>query len=88
MNMSDSIVSIFDLSDEILLTIFKKLNNFDALYSFGGVNRKLDNGACDITFTRAIDLMITSSNGANNSKTNAIFDRSWIYILPRIHDNV
>ena len=38
MNMNNSIVSILDLSDEILLIIFKKLNNIDALYSFVGVN--------------------------------------------------
>jgi hypothetical protein len=81
-------MSILDLPDEILLTIFKKLKNFDVLYSLVGVNQKLDNVACDVNFTRAVDLMAISSDGASDSRTNAILDRLCMDILPRIHDNV
>jgi hypothetical protein len=40
--MNNSIVNIVDLPDEILLTIFKKLDNLDVLYSLVGVNTELD----------------------------------------------
>ena len=86
--MNDSTVGILDLSDEILLTILKNLNNFDVLYSLVGVNKKLDNVACDINFTRNVDLMILPSNRANDCKTNVIFDRVFMHILPRIHEKV
>jgi hypothetical protein len=55
--MNNSTVGIVDLPDELLLTIFKKLDNFDVLYSLMGVNKKLDSVACDINFTRSVDLM-------------------------------
>ncbi len=88
MSMNDSFVNIVDLPDEILLIILKKLNRFDVLYSLVGVNEKLDNVACDINFTRAVDLLTISSNGVNNSITHAILDRFCMHILPRIHKNV
>ncbi len=86
--MSDSTVSILDLPDELLLTIFKKLNNFDVLFSLLGVNQKLDNVACDMNFTRAVDLLTISLNEVSDSRTNAILDRFCMYILPRIHEKV
>ncbi|CAF2806024.1 unnamed protein product [Rotaria sp. Silwood2] len=86
--MNNSIVSIIDLSDEILLTIFKKLDNFDVLYSLVGVNKKLDNVACDIDFTRSVDLMTISLNGVADPGTNAILDRFCMHILPHIHNKV
>ncbi|CAF1599863.1 unnamed protein product [Rotaria sordida] len=88
MNMDNSFVNIVDLSNEMLFYIFKKLNNFDVLYSMVGVNEKLDNVACDRTFTQSIDLTSISSNEKDNSKTNAILDRFCLHILPRIHDNI
>jgi hypothetical protein len=86
--MADSIVSILDLPDEILFTIFKKLNNFDLLYSLAGIHRKLDNVVCDIKFTQALDLTKISSKGAGDSRTNVLLDRFCLYILPQIHNNV
>ncbi len=87
-SMTDSIVSILDLPNEILFTIFKKLNNVDLLYSLVGIHRKLDNVACDIKFTQALDLTKMSSKGAGDSRTNKLLDRFCLYILPRIHNNV
>ncbi len=81
-------MSIVDLSDEILHTIFKKLDDFDVLYSLVGVNQRLNNVACDINFTRAVDLTTISSNEGDDVKNNAILDRFCMHILPRIHDNV
>ena len=86
--MSNSIVSIVDLPDEILITIFKKLHNFDVLYSLVGVNKKLDNVACDVNFTRSVDLMTILSDGLDDSRTNAILDRFCMDILPRIRNKM
>jgi len=86
--MNNSIISIVHLPDEMLLTIFNKLNNIDVLYSFVGVNQKLDNIACDINFTRAIDLVTIASNKDADSRTNPILDRFYMHILPRIHENI
>ncbi len=41
-------------------------------------HQQLDNVACDINFTRAVDLVSIPSNAANNSKTNAILNLKWI----------
>jgi hypothetical protein len=86
--MNYSPVSIVDLPDELLLTIFKKLDNFDVVYSLVGVNQKLDNVACDISFTRALDLMTIASNEVDDSRMNTILDRFCMHILPRIHHKV
>jgi hypothetical protein len=86
--MNQSIVNIIDLPEEILLHVLKKLNNFDVLYSLVGVNEKLDRLACDISFTRLVDLMTIESNRVTDSRCNAILDRFCIEILPRIHDKV
>ncbi|CAF3808873.1 unnamed protein product [Rotaria magnacalcarata] len=86
--MDISNVSILDLPDEILLTIFKKLNNIDLLYSLIGINQKLDRFACDINFTKDVDLTTVSSNDTNNSRLNAMVDRFCTYILRRVHNNV
>ena len=86
--MNYSTVNILDLCDEMLLTIFNKLNNIDVLYSLIGVNQKLDRLAQDITFTRSIDLVTISSNEDNNSRTNSILDRFCFHIIPRIQHNI
>ncbi|CAF1503362.1 unnamed protein product [Rotaria sordida] len=82
--MNNSIARIVDLPDEILVTIFKKLHSFDVLYSLVGVNKKLDKVACDVTFTRSIDLTTISLDKADDSRINAILDRFCMGILPRI----
>jgi len=63
--MNSLIVSILDLSEEILFTIFKKLKNIDLLRSLGGINQKLNKVVCDINFTQAVDLTRVSSNEAS-----------------------
>ncbi|CAF3416722.1 unnamed protein product [Rotaria sp. Silwood2] len=88
MSVDNSFVSIVDLPNEMLLNIFNKLNNFDVLYSLVGVNKKLDNVACDRTFTQFIGLTTISSSEKDDSKTNATLDRFCLHILPRIHNNV
>lgn len=82
MNMDNSLVSIVNLPIEMLLNIF------DVLYSLVGTNEKLDNIACDRTFTRSIDLTFISSSEKDDSKTNALLHRFCLHILPPIHNNV
>ncbi len=40
--MEDSCIQLEDLPDEILLIIFKNLDNCHVLYSFMGLNQRLD----------------------------------------------
>lgn len=81
-------MSIVDLPDEILLIILKKLHPIDALYLLVGVKQKLNKVACDIHFTRSLNLMIKSSNDENNIITDTMIDRFFMEILPRMYHNV
>ena len=75
MRMDNSTATIVDLPDEILLTIFSKLDHIETLYSLVGVNQKLDKIACDINFTRSLAFIMKSPNGADNSVTDAMLNR-------------
>jgi hypothetical protein len=88
MSIIKPFVNIDDLPDEILLNVFKRLHEFDVLYSLVGVNQKLDNVACDACFTRTVDLTTIPSNKGNDPITNAILDRFSMEILPRIRDKM
>ena len=88
MSMSHSIVSILDLPDEVLLTIFKKLHNIDLFYSLLGIDPRFDQIVCDTTFSQAVDLTTLLSNEASDSENNTVADRFYTHILPRIHNNV
>ncbi|CAF1617626.1 unnamed protein product [Rotaria magnacalcarata] len=65
-----------------------KIENFDALYLLIDVNRKSNTVVRDVDFIRILNLIMISSNGANNSKSSAILDGFFMRILPRIHDNI
>ncbi len=86
--MSSLSVNIIDLSDEILLFIFKMINNIELLYSVMGINQRLDKVACDISLTHSLDLTRISYNDGNNSRMNEILDRFSMDILPRIHHKI
>jgi hypothetical protein len=88
MNLSNLIVSILDLLDEVLFTIFKKLNNIDLLYSLLGVNSRLDNVVCDNTFSQAVDLTALLLNEPSDSRNNAVAGRFYAHIVPRTRNNV
>ncbi|CAF4454937.1 unnamed protein product [Rotaria magnacalcarata] len=49
--MKYSCVELNDLPDEILLIIFKKLNNLEVLYSFQGFNERFNKIIHDSMFT-------------------------------------
>jgi hypothetical protein len=81
-------VLLLDLPDEMLMTIFKKLDPVNVLYSLMGVNRRLDRLACDPVFINSIDLRAVSSTDYVSSLRNPIFERFCAEILPRIHHHV
>lgn len=81
-------VNIVNLSDEILLYIFKMINNFELLYSIVGINQRLDKIACDISITHSLDLTHISLNDRSNSRTNEILDRFSMEILPQISHKI
>ncbi|CAF4111412.1 unnamed protein product, partial [Adineta steineri] len=79
MNQPD--IHLLDLPDEMLLTIFKNLDNTYVLYSFLSIgNNRLDTLLRDETLT--IDIDLTSINEIT------ILYQVLLYILPRIHHNV
>jgi hypothetical protein len=45
--MNRSYVQLKDLPDELLMFIFKQMNNVEVLYSLFGVNERLDSLAID-----------------------------------------
>ena len=57
MNMEYSSIRLNDLLDEILMIIFKKLNNLDVLYSMIGVNKRLNQIVKDSIFTNDFALV-------------------------------
>ncbi|CAF1684565.1 unnamed protein product [Rotaria magnacalcarata] len=78
MNQSD--IHLLDLPNEILLTILKKLDNIDILYSLCGINNeRLDILIQNIVSNNILDFVITSP------MTDVKLDRFCSYILPRSH---
>ncbi len=87
-NMNYSSVNILDLSDEMLLTIFNKLNNIDVLYSLIGVNQKLDRLARDIICTQSLDLATLISRKGDVRRILSILNRLCFSIIPQIQHNI
>ncbi|CAF2771295.1 unnamed protein product [Rotaria sp. Silwood2] len=85
--MEHSCVQLDDLPDEILLIIFQKLHNCDVLYSFIGLNKRLDTIVNDTIFTRNLTL-ITSAHSPSYQFTDMVLDRFCREILPRINDKI
>ena len=86
--MSSLSINIVDLSDEILLLIFKMINNVELLYSLMNINQRLDKVICDTSLTHSLDLTKILVNDENNSSINDILNRFSTHILPRIHYNI
>ena len=85
--MKDSSVQLDDLPDEILLIIFQNLHNCDVLYSFMGLNKRLDTILNDKIFTRNLTL-IKSVHNSSNQFTDITFDRFCLEILPKINHKI
>jgi hypothetical protein len=78
-------IELNDLPDEILLIIFGKLDNLDILYSFHGVNKRLNVIIRDSIFTSSLNFVEWSSNKfCNKFSSNIILNRFCLQILPDI----
>ncbi|CAF1589247.1 unnamed protein product [Rotaria magnacalcarata] len=87
--MKHSCVELSDLPDEILLIIFKNLDNLEVLYSFEGVNERLNKIIHDPIFTRHLNFLKWSSNKLMNKfSSNVIHDRFCLQILPEISTKI
>ena len=82
--MDYSFIKLTDLPDEILLIIFKKLYNFEVLYSLIGINDRLNKIAVDSIFTRDLTLMRYISVDSICPLSNQILDRLCTQVLPNI----
>ena len=81
-------VQLNNLPDEILLIIFKKLNNVALLYSVIGVDTCLNKIVYDSIFTKHLILMTFASNGCFYSLADLILDLFCSYILPKIRQKI
>ncbi len=87
--MNQSNVGLLDLPNEILLTILKKLDNIDVLYSLLDVdNQRLDTIAQENIFTNTLNFVSTTFTNDISSISDTIVHRFCINILPKIHHNV
>jgi hypothetical protein len=86
--MEHSSVQLNDLPDEILLIIFKNLNNINLLYSLIGVNKRLDEIAHDSMFTNSLTLFGSLLCDNISPLPDLMLDRFCSQILPDIHHNI
>jgi hypothetical protein len=88
--MNQHNVHLFDLPNEILFLILKKLENVDVLYSLLGINnQRLDIIAQEQIFSNILNFVsIAQSTDEISSISDSILDRFRIDIIPRIYKNV
>jgi hypothetical protein len=96
--MERSYVQLTDLPDEILIYIFKKLDNIILLNSLSGVNIRLNKIIYDFIFTNRLTLLISVpiplieltsiSNYYIYPLPCPMLDCYCLHILPKIHQNV
>ncbi|CAF1370362.1 unnamed protein product [Rotaria sordida] len=88
-NMKYSCVELNDLPDEILLIIFKKLDNLEALYSCQGINERLNKIIYDPIFTSRLSFLKWSFNKCiNKFSSDMILNKFCLQILPKIHTKI
>ncbi len=81
-------INILDLPDEMLLSIFNKLNNVDILYLLVDVNQRFDRLALNSLYIHDLDLTINSLLDCKSKKYYEVLDRICKSILPRIHHKI
>ncbi|CAF3390051.1 unnamed protein product [Rotaria sp. Silwood2] len=86
--MTYSSVQLNDLPDEILLIIFKKLNNIEVLSSLFNVNKRLNKIVHDSIFTSDLTLLKYLSHNSTYSLPDPLLDRFCSEILPEIHHKI
>ncbi|CAF4481660.1 unnamed protein product, partial [Rotaria socialis] len=89
MIMGYSCVRFNDLPDEILMVIFKNMNNVEVLYSLKGVNQRLNKLVQDSTFTSRLTFVKRcSDNFFDVFPCNMMLNRFCLQILPEVHDKI
>ena len=86
--MENSTVQLMDLPDELLLMIFKHLDNREMLLSLMGVHVRLDEIISDPIFTKCLTLMRLSMDNVIYPLARRKLDRFCSEILPRIGEQV
>ncbi|CAF4992598.1 unnamed protein product [Rotaria sp. Silwood1] len=87
--MNQSNIGLLDLPNEILLIIFKKLDNMDVLYSLLCVNnRRLDTIIQENDFASILNFVLTSSFNATFAPVDLRVDQFCTSILRKIHHKV
>ena len=86
--MMNSSIELIDLPEELLLILFKKLNNVDLLYSLIGISKQLDRVLHDSIFIRHLSLLSSSSDRYLYPIRDDILDRFCFEILPKIHHRI
>ncbi|CAF2837110.1 unnamed protein product [Rotaria sp. Silwood2] len=87
--MCESCITLFDLPNEMLLLILKKLNNIDVLYSLFGVdNQRLDPILQSEAFIKTLNFVLTTTSNDVLPIADSILNRYCIDILPKINYNV
>jgi hypothetical protein len=88
-NMEYACVGLNNLPDEILMLILKKLNNLDVLYSFQGVNQRLNKVIQEPIFANHLTFVKRlSHNFIDLLCCDMILDRFGLQILPSIHHQI
>jgi hypothetical protein len=87
--MNGSCVQLNDLPDELLMFIFKQMNNVEVLYSLFGVNKRFNSILQDPIITNRLNFLKRSSkNFVNIFSPDIIFNRFCLQILPAIHAKI
>ncbi|CAF2739142.1 unnamed protein product [Rotaria sp. Silwood2] len=87
--MKYSCVGFNDLPDEVLMIIFKNLNNLEVLYCLQGVNQRLNKLVQDSTFTSRLTFVKwCSDNFIDVLRCGMMLNRFCSQILPEIHDKI
>ena len=90
MDIKHSCVGLNDLPDELLLIIFRKLNNIQVLYSLMDVNERLSEIVSDSIFTSYLSFVKRSSSidYIDLLSSHITRHRFCSQILPKIHHQI
>ena len=88
MTMKNFSVRLNDLPEELLLIIFRKMNNIDLLYSVLGINSQLDRILNDSFFTNDLRLVRSSVDDVICPLSSEIMDRFCLEILPKMNEKI
>jgi hypothetical protein len=86
--MENVLIQLNEFPDEILLLIFKKLHTSEVLYSFIGVNKRLNKLVHDSIFTNRLMMIRPFSDRFFQPLDDRILDRFCSQILPEIHHKI